>query len=375
MNPMVLNFLAMLGRRPPSTAMSYDYLYDSERIPGVLGDAQQLDFASMPPPPQQETSMPEEMPGFDMEAARRDARRRGLGALGIALLEGAPRGDYAGALARGFAGMAETRQRAMQEAEQRARLEQREARDREVLERQDRLTQAQIENYEEDNRRQRELADSQLKARDIDLAKQQAALERLPPEVQQRLEPFLGTPEFKEKYWDATQPPKAEKDEYFDLSPGETRYRVGKDGQPVPIMSRPPAPGAGGAKAPTTRIWSDGSTRQWNPETKVWEVAVAPGGTRLEKDIQAAADRKFDDWLRVRMARVGEPAEYYKQHPEKIAAYVDKFGTMPKTAAPTPAEIAAARKKFEEEARRQLAPAGGGGNLNLYFDHYGNQIE
>lgn len=373
MNPMLLFFLQQLNRPQPSTAMSYDYLYDSQRTPGILGDAERLDFASMPPP--QETSVPEPMPGFDMEAARKDARRQGLGALGMALLQGAGTGDYTGSLARGFAGMAETRHRVMQEAEQRQRLDQREAREREAYDRQDRMSRAQIENYEEDNRRQRELADAQLRAREIDTEKQRQAVERLPPEVQGRLEPFIGTPDFYKNYWEATTPPKPEKPEYFELSPGETRYQI-KDGKPVPIMSRPPAPGSStdGSKPPTTRIWSDGSTRQWNAETKSWDVVAEGGGVKLEKDVQVAADRKFNDWLRARMAQVGQPSEYYAKHPKEVAGYLNKYRTSPKKGPPTQAEMDAMRKKFEDEARAQLAPAGGG-NVDLYFDAYGNQVE
>lgn len=109
MNPFGIQLLMMLGRnRQRSTAMDYPYLNDSQRIPGDL--------------PGFEKDVPTAVPEFDMEQARRDARREGLGALGISLLRGAPTGDFAGSLAEGLAGMAETRNRLMQEAEQRARL-------------------------------------------------------------------------------------------------------------------------------------------------------------------------------------------------------------------------------------------------------------
>jgi hypothetical protein len=103
----------------------YLYLLQQQRGFGQSGFGQPALGAGQP-------EQPEEEPGDPFApdaAARRRARNQGLTALGMALLEGAPRGDLSGGLARGIAGFQEAstgsfdrdRALALQAAEERRR--------------------------------------------------------------------------------------------------------------------------------------------------------------------------------------------------------------------------------------------------------------
>lgn len=251
-------------------------------------------------------------PVFDREAAERDARRQGLGALGIALLKGAPTGDFAGSLAEGLAGMAETRHRLMQEAEQEDRQRRQDELARDSYERQVRLTDAQIRNFEEDNERARQTLEAKTEAERAEIVKQQQVVAGLPPEQRARLAPLIGTDSFYRDYWEATKPEEPEKP--YRTQVGRSLIEIGPDGKPNVLYTAPADPSGGGERIPTTRQFADGTTRQWNPEARSWDVMAKAGPTeeQLQDDIAAETDRRYRAWLTERMKGVGEPVSIEK---------------------------------------------------------------
>jgi hypothetical protein len=397
MNPFMLQILARLRSPQHSLAsdMPYDWLNDSKRIPGRLGDARALDSASFdqapPPPPESD------IPDFDMEAARRDARRQGLGALGIALLKGAPTGDFAGSLAEGFAGAMETRHRLLQEAEQRGRLTRQERLSRDAYDRQNRLTDAQIRNYEDDNERARQALEAKTQGERDEITKQQQVVAGLPPEQRSRLAPLIGTDAFYRDYWEATKP--AEPEKPYRTQVGRNLVEIGADGKPQVLYTAPADPsGSGGEKVPTTRQFADGTTRQWNPESHSWDVMAkaAPTDEQTHDDIAAEANQRYKEWRATRMEGVGElpkAAEviaWQKTHgphtfpPPKVAPEQHKLRVKMRDGSErVMTEDEYARWKFrleaEAEVRRRREQAqrmrgGLGSTTVMHFDSEGNEL-
>lgn len=391
-NPYLLQILAMRqrGMNPyASTAMDYpqDDIYGMS--PWAVAPSPVEPYGGMPEPGAPQTAS---FPEFDEAGAQQRARRAGLGALGVALLAGAGKGDYAGSLAEGLAAMAATRQQRFQEERGQFRQDAQDRLARDAYDRQNRMTEAQIRNYGADNERARMAAEAQSEGLRAEIAKQEEFVASLPPDLQTRLKPLIGTKELYPTYVEATKPKDPEKPIMFDLSPGETRYAY-QDGKVVPIMSRPPAPDRGGSgdsgKAPTTRPFSDGTTRQWNPETKSWDVLArsTPNTEQIHDDIATAFDRRYNAWLRLRMEGVGKPIA-----PDKATEVLDKgFEGIPIKKGPTEMFIKLPngaritedeyfrrkfRKEAEEEVRLRHRAAGQQRtDMNIYYDSEGNPLE
>lgn len=381
LNPFVLQMLArMRMQQQPygSTAMDYpDFTGGYPRPTPVVGAP--------------EVPVVDPYPAFDREAAERDARRQGLGVLGIALLKGAPTGDFAGSFAEGLAGMAETRHRLMQEAEQRERQQRQDELARDSYERQVRLTDAQVANYEADNERARQALEAKTQAERDEIVRQQQVVAQLPEEQRQRLAPLVGTEAFYRSYWEITKPEEPEKP--YRTQVGRSLIEVGPDGKPNVLYTAPADPSDGGSgRVPTTRNFADGTTRQWNPETATWEIMAkaAPTTEQLSDNIAAEADRRYRAWLSGRMKGVGEPVppdkaielqkRGFKGFPVKVGPSERKLKVKMRDGSERiMTEEQYMRWKFrleaeEEVRRRNRAAQGMRGNVVIDFDENGNPL-
>lgn len=301
MNPFVLQMLArMQQQRYGSTASDFP------------------DFAGYPRPPITPEPVPvagvedpmAAYPDFDEEAARKRASREGIGAFGLALLAGAGKGDYAGSIAEGLAAMQQARRLRYQDERQEFRQGAQERLARDTYERQNRLTDAQIRNYEDDNERARRALEAKTEAERAEIVKQQQVVAGLPPEQRARLAPLIGTENFYRDYWEATKP--EEPDKPYRTQVGRSLIELGPDGKPKVLYTAPRDPesgGGGGERIPTTRQFADGTTRQWNPAARTWDILAKAGPTeeQLHDDIAAEVNRRFSAWQKTRMEGVGQP--------------------------------------------------------------------
>lgn len=227
------------------------------------------------------------------------------------------------------------------------------------------------------------------------VARQRAAIATRSEAEKSRLEPLVGTPDFEAGWLKITEDPKPIKPEEFSLSQGEDRYRVGADGKPVLIASRPPAPRVGREKTTSSKPLFrqvNGTTMMWDPDTE--QFVDAPGGTVADPSlaeahkIYADAIRSDDHPLRVKgkdgaldvrgtwnkaleAARATLPqapppdpktAPVAADSPAGRARAAKAGPAPPPVAPPTPAHVAAVREGLKKEGaikvRRRLLAIG-----------------
>lgn len=181
------------------------------------------------------------------EEDKRAALRRALAAMGARMASGAlteGTAALAPAIAQGFAGY----QQGLSDLNQQHRQERGDELQAEQLERQNRIADAQIENYEADNQRAANDAAARLQARKDLIEGRRAALEKLTPEQRARLEPHVGDEKFDDRLWEITKPPEIPKPEGgFTLGEGQVRY--GPDGKVI-ATGPPKTRGAGSDRPP-----------------------------------------------------------------------------------------------------------------------------
>jgi len=372
-NPFILQLLAMRQRNLSP--------WDSTASDAPEYGMRPWEAPSSPDPAQPVMEMPE----FDEEGARQRARRAGLGALGVALLAGAGKGDYAGSLAQGLAAMAAERDRRYQEERGQYRQDQQDRLAREAYERQNRLTQAQIDNYDADNRRAEEVSRAQAAAREAEVATQRDIVNALPPGANRdRLAQLVGSPpdDFRRYYWEITAPPKPKDPE---------RMRIGNDVLEFPQEGQPRVVYHGQPEPSSRMSTEDAAARAAAIADAVETVRErhgkgVPSQEQLHDDIQSAFDHKYNEWLKQRMEGVGNPVSPARQ--AELAqkgfkgVFFKKSPTEMRIKTPSGAvmtEDEYMRRKFWAEAEREVRmrqrEAGRQrSDMIIDVDRYGNDI-
>lgn len=320
-NPYLLQLLAMRNQMAPWGSTASDYPGETFgmppwNVPPALGQP----GGPQPPMAPDAGTPPAEVVGapspvfdevFDEKAAHAHARREGLGALGVALLAGAGRGDFAGSLAEGLAAMAATTRQRYQDEQNQFRQTAQERLARETYDRQNRLTDAQIKNYGADNDRARLAAEAQAKEREAEITHQQNVVAHLPPEQRDRLAPLVGTKDFYSSYWEVTKPAPTPKPEE-PLHIGRELVVKGDDGKYHSVYTAPAEPSS------PRMSTEDAAARAAAIADAVETVRErhgkgVPSQEQIHDDVAAEADRRYGNWLKQRMQGVGERVPADKQ--------------------------------------------------------------
>jgi hypothetical protein len=327
-------------------------------------------------------------PEFDEAGAQRRARRAGLGALGVALLAGAGKGDYAGSLAEGLAAMAATRQQRFEGERSQFRQDSQERLAREAYERQNRLTQAQIENYEADNERAQQAAEAQAEARQAEVVRQQEIVEALPPgEQRDRLARLIGAPpdDFRRYYWEITAPAKPKEPDRMQVQ-GDVLEFPEAGGAPRVVYSAPPEP--------SSRMSTEDAVARAAAIAEAVETVRQrhgkglPTQEQLHDNISAEENRLYNEWLTGRLRGVGKEVEDIQLLEEwskkKLPGIPVKKGPnemfirLKDGSKITEAEFY--RRKFRKQAevaareRQKAARQQRSDDLNYYMDENGNLL-